>query len=57
MTPLDKPGVPEGGRRFSAFIQIMRTGILDHLHPNCSLEVTANCRPYPFDVAFLQIMR
>ena len=47
LTP-DKTGLPEGGRPFSEFVQIMRTGVdLDHLHPNL---------PPPFDGSLLQIM-
>ena len=47
LTP-DKTGMPEGGRPFSEFVQIMRTGVdLDHLHPNL---------PPPFDGSLLQIM-
>lgn len=33
LTP-DKTGLPEGGRTFAEFVQIMRTGVdLDSLHP------------------------
>src|SRR5712692_4405215 len=33
LTP-DKNGLPEGGRTFSEFVQIIRTGVdMDHLHP------------------------
>src|SRR5713101_4941706 len=47
LTP-DKTGLPEGGRPFSEFRQIMRTGVdLDHVHPNL---------PPPFDGSLLQIM-
>lgn len=56
LTP-DKTGLPEGGRPFSEFLQIMRTGTdLDHLHPPCSPTVTTNCLPPPFDGNLLQIM-
>lgn len=56
LTP-DKTGLPEGGRPFPEFLQIMRTGVdLDHLHPPCSSTVTANCLPPPFDGDLLQIM-
>jgi hypothetical protein len=56
LTP-DKTGMPEGGRPFSEFVQIIRTGVdLDHLHPTCSATVTTNCLPPPFDGDLLQIM-
>ena len=56
LTP-DKTGLPEGGRPFSEFLQIMRTGVdLDHLHPPCLATVTTNCLPPPFDGDLLQIM-
>jgi len=56
LTP-DKTGMPEGGRPFSEFLQIIRTGVdLDHLHPTCSATVTTNCLPPPFDGDLLQIM-
>lgn len=56
LTP-DKTGLPEGGRPFPEFLQIMRTGAdLDHLHPPCSTTVTSNCLPPPFDGNLLQIM-
>lgn len=56
LTP-DKTGLPEGGRTFADFLQIMRTGVdLDHLHPPCSTTVTTNCLPAPFDGNLLQIM-
>ena len=45
LTP-DKTGLPEGGRSFKEFLQIMRKGTdLDNLHPNCSATVTTNCFP------------
>jgi len=47
LTP-DKTGLPEGGRTFPEFLQIIRTGAdLDHLHPNL---------PPPFRGDLLQIM-
>jgi len=56
LTP-DKTGLPEGGRSFSEFVQIMRTGVdLDQVHPPCSPTVTANCLTPPFDGNLLQIM-
>jgi cytochrome c553 len=56
LTP-DKTGLPEGGRPFSEFLQIMRTGVdLDQVHPPCSSTVTTNCLPPPFDGNLLQIM-
>ena len=56
LTP-DKTGLPEGGRPFSDFRQMMRTGVdLDHVHPPCSSTVTTNCLPPPFDGNLLQIM-
>jgi len=57
LTP-DKTGMPEGGRTFAEFEQILRTGAdLDHLHPNCSATVTTNCLQPPFQGDLLQIMR
>jgi hypothetical protein len=57
LTP-DKTGMPEGGRPFSEFLQIMRTGAdLDHLHPTCPTgTLSAGCVPFPFNGALLQIM-
>lgn len=56
LTP-DRTGLPEGGRSFPEFLQILRSGVdLDHLHPPCSATVTANCLPPPFDGNLLQIM-
>jgi hypothetical protein len=56
LTP-DKTGLPEGGRSFPEFLQIIRTGVdLDHLHPPCSSTVTTNCLSPPFDGNLLQIM-
>jgi hypothetical protein len=57
LTP-DKTGLPEGGRTFSEFVQIMRTGVdLDNLHPQCpSGTVAANCIPAPYRADLLQTM-
>jgi hypothetical protein len=56
LTP-DRTGLPEGGRPFDQFLQIIRTGAdLDHLHPPCSSTVTTNCLTPPFDGNLLQIM-
>jgi len=56
LTP-DRTGLPVGGRSFSEFQEIFRTGVdLDHLHPPCSAGQTANCLPPPFDGNLLQIM-
>jgi hypothetical protein len=56
LTP-DRTGLPEGGRTFAEFHQIMRTGIdLDHLHPTCPSHIGPNCVPFPFNGALLQIM-
>lgn len=56
LTP-DITGLPEGGRSFAQFLQIMRTGAdLDHLHPTCTGAPNANCVPPPFDGDLLQIM-
>ena len=56
LTP-NKTGLPVGGRQFSEFLQVMKTGVdLDHLHPPCSPTVTTNCLPAPFDGNLLQIM-
>lgn len=56
LTP-DKTGLAEGGRSFSEFLEIMRTGAdLDNLHPNCSTTVTTNCLASPFHGDLLQIM-
>ena len=58
LTP-DKTGRPVGGRSFAEFLRIMRTGAdLDHLHPNCSATVTANCFPahQPFNGDLLLVM-
>jgi hypothetical protein len=58
LTP-DRTGRPVGGRTLAEFEHILRTGEdLDHLHPNCSATVTANCFPaaLPFNGDLLQIM-
>lgn len=56
LTP-DKTGMPEGGRPFSEFLQIIRTGAdLDKLHPTCTGAPNAGCVPFPFNGALLQIM-
>jgi len=60
LTP-DKTGLPAGGRTFEEFLQIFRTGAdLDHLHPNCSTNVTSSavCFPenQPFNGDLLQVM-
>jgi hypothetical protein len=57
LTP-DKTGLPEGGRTFSEFVQIMRTGVdLDNLHPACPQGfVNTSCIPAPFRADLLQIM-
>jgi hypothetical protein len=57
LTP-DKTGRPEGGRSFSDFLLIMRTGAdLDHLHPNCPPGVlNTGCVPLPFRGDLLQVM-
>jgi hypothetical protein len=56
LTP-DKTGLPEGGRSFAEFREILRTGVdLDHLHLPCSSTQTTTCLPAPFDGNLLQIM-
>jgi hypothetical protein len=62
LTP-DKTGLPEGGRTFGEFVQIMRTGVdLDHLHPTCATGpsglpiVNTSCIPAPFNGDLLQTM-
>jgi hypothetical protein len=56
LTP-DKTGLPEGGRSFDQFEQILRTGVdLDQVHPPCAAGQTTNCLPPPFDGNKLQIM-
>lgn len=58
LTP-DKTGLPEGGRPYEQFVEIMRHGTdLDNIHPNCSAPgVPANCFEPPFDGSLLQVMR
>lgn len=57
LTP-DKTGLPEGGRTFAEFVQIMRTGVdLDSLHPTCPTGVVnTGCIPAPFRGDLLQTM-
>jgi hypothetical protein len=60
LTP-DTSGLPEGGRSFSDFVQIMRHGTdLDNLHPTCPGSPAAGspytCLNPPFDGSLLQIM-
>jgi hypothetical protein len=62
LTP-DKNGLPEGGRTYGEFAQIMRTGVdLDHLHPTCATGpsglpvVNTTCIPAPFNGDLLQTM-
>jgi hypothetical protein len=57
LTP-DKTGLPEGGRTFSEFVQIMRTGVdLDNLHPACPPGfLSTGCVPAPFHADLLQVM-
>src|SRR5712692_10430547 len=49
LTP-DKTGLPEGGRTYEQFVEIMRVGTdFDHVHPNCTAPGTpANCIEPPF---------
>src|SRR5262249_861604 len=59
LTPSTKTGLPEGDHTFEEFRKILRKGKdFDHLHPNCSDEVTTNCFPPvpPFNGDLLQIM-
>ena len=58
LTP-NKTGLPEGGRRYEQFVEIMRHGTdLDHIHPNCTAPDTpANCFLPPFNGDLLQVMR
>ena len=57
LTP-DKTGMPVGGRPFSDFVYIMRTGMdLDKLHPQCPAgSPDISCLPAPFNGALLQVM-
>jgi hypothetical protein len=58
LTP-DKTGLPEGGRTYDQFVEIMRHGTdFDHIHPNCTAPGTpANCFEPPFNGELLQVMR
>jgi len=58
LTP-DKTGLPEGGRTYEQFVEIMRHGTdFDHIHPNCTAPgVPANCFAPPFNGDLLQVMR
>jgi hypothetical protein len=58
LTP-DKTGLPEGGRTYEQFFEIMRRGTdFDHIHPNCTAPGTpANCFEPPFNGDLLQVMR
>ena len=58
LTP-DKTGLPEGGRTYEQFVEIMRRGTdFDHVHPNCTAPGTpANCLEPPFNGDLLQVMR
>jgi hypothetical protein len=58
LTP-NKTGLPEGGRRYEQFVEIMRHGTdLDHIHPNCTAPDTpANCFLPQFNGDLLQVMR
>ena len=56
LTP-DKTGMPEGGRTFDEFRQIIRTGVdLDNVHPDCNGMNGPNCFNFPVDGTRLQIM-
>lgn len=58
LTP-DRTGRPAGGLSLAEFVYELRTGTdLDHLHPNCSANVTTGCFPgfLPFNGDLLQIM-
>src|SRR5712692_5841260 len=58
LTP-DKTGLPEGGRTYEQFVEIMRVGTdFDHVHPNCTAPGTpANCIEPPFNGDLLLVMR
>jgi hypothetical protein len=58
LTP-DNTGLPEGGRTYEQFVEIMRHGTdLDHVHPNCTSPGTPdNCFLPPFNGDLLQVMR
>jgi hypothetical protein len=55
----DKTGLPEGGRPYEQFVEIMRHGTdFDHIHPNCTAPGTpSNCFEPPFNGDLLQVMR
>jgi hypothetical protein len=57
LTP-DKTGLPEGGRPFSKFLTILRTGKdFDHVHPPCTGAPDGTCLPtMDGDGNLLQIM-
>lgn len=60
LTP-DNTGLPEGGRTYEQFVEIMRHGTdLDHVHPNCTGTVAGtppNCVLPPFNGDLLLVMR
>jgi hypothetical protein len=61
LTP-DKTGLPEGGRTYEQFVEIMRQGTdFDHIHPNCvgpgDPNNPPNCLLPPFNGDLLQVMR
>jgi hypothetical protein len=58
LTP-DNTGLPEGGRTYEQFVEIMRQGTdFDHVHPNCTAPGTpANCVEPPFNGDLLLVMR
>jgi hypothetical protein len=59
LTP-DKTGRPEGGHTYAEFAEIIRHGTdFDHIHPSCGTGpvMPANCLPFPFNGALLQVMR
>jgi hypothetical protein len=58
LTP-DKTRLPEGGRTYEQFVEIMRHGTdLDHVHPSCTAPgVPTNCFEPPFNGDLLQVMR
>jgi hypothetical protein len=58
LTP-DKTGLPEGGRTYEQFVEIMRRGTdFDHVHPSCTGPGTpTNCVAAPFNGELLQVMR
>lgn len=60
LTP-DNTGLPEGGRTYEQFVEIMRHGTdLDHVHPNCTGTVVGtppNCVLPPFNGDLLLVMR